>query len=746
MSTQSHDARYGSPQSGGFSSDMNADAGQNGGQGQLIDVWQLLRVLRRWWWMILAFILILTGGAAAILYNMVPIYSAAALLEVKQEERNIVDVSEVENVVVDKEFLTTQIELLKSESLAQSVVESLNLTSDPYFFDSSDEANQALTRDERLRVTVSAVRSNLNVVPVGRSRLIRTSFQHSDPGRAALIANTVTETFINDGLSRKFNSTAYARDFLEGRLATVRASLEAAERELVAYASDNEIIIVNGEDAQDATGSLDITSLKTLNEELTQASLDRVAAEAAYAQSLQSGFNEELLTNETLARLQSERMALNSEYLEKRAIFKDQHPDMVELRSRIDLFDQEVATLSDSIIAARQELSKEAFERARKRENDLRRRVNTLKNSVIDVRERSIDYNILRRQVETERTQYEGLLQRLKEVSVADDLGSDLVQIVDRAQIPRSPFKPNRIRGILLALLLSSLLGFGIAFILETIDDHVRSPGDITAKLKQIIMGVIPMNTSDDDLMDVLANPQSSVSEAYASLRTNLQFSGPDGGPKIIQLTSTRSGEGKSVSSLAVALRFANDDQRVLLIDGDMRLPTFTVRPGQESIGLSGVLTTDVDFGDEIKPTKYNGLDLLPSGISVPNPSEILSSSRFDELLDYARQHYRYIIIDSPPVLGLADAPVLGAKVDATLLIVEAGRLRTPNIRASIERLQNSGTRLIGVVLTKYKATTKGYMDYYNYTYGDKAGQYGATETSRKSKKPRESKRKFEIV
>ena len=411
---------------------------------------------------------------------------------------------------------------------------------------------------------------------------------------------------------------------------------------------------------------------------------------------------------------------------------------MIELQSRIDLFDQSISQQKDAIISSSSAKLKNIYDLAVAKEQDLVQRVSALKNSVVDVREKSIDYTILKRQVETERAQYEALLQRLKEISVSDDLGASLVEVVDEATPSMYPYKPNKLSSLLLALAFSSLMGFGCAYTVEIIDDHVKYPEDVKLKLKEIIMGVIPYSKQTDDLLTELNNPQSAISEGYASLRTNLQFSGTNGGPRIIQFTSTRSGEGKSVSSIGTALRIAGIGHRVLLIDADMRRPTFM--PTGESIGLSGVLTQDVKFEDEIHKTEYKGLDLLSSGTIVPNPSELLASVRFDELLEWAAEKYDYVIVDSPPVLGLADAPIIGAKVKATLLVVDSGALRTPMIKASIERLNNSGTKLLGVVLTKYRAQAKGYMNYYKYTYGADATNYG-----KKAKKTKVGNRNFEL-
>jgi capsular exopolysaccharide synthesis family protein len=709
----------------------------------LLDIWRILAVLRRWWWLIALIVTFCTAIAAVILFRMAPIYKATALLEVKQEERNIVDVSAIERVTVDNEFLTTQIELLQSETLIEDTIERLNLLSDPYMVPLDDPEWQSLPRDQRLRGLVQSFKVNLSVRPVGRSRLISLSFEHADSKKAALIANTMTENFLANGLSRKFNATADARDFLSERLTVVRNSLEEAERNLVAYAKDNGIINANNEDTQDGSSSLDMNALRVLNAELTAASVARVEAQANYEQSLKSEFMAELLENDSIARLQSERIALNAEYLEKLAIYKPQFPLMVELKSRIELFDQEIAQRTEDVKSAARVESEAVYNLALNKETDLKRRVRDLKALVIDTREKSVDYNILKRQVETERTQYEALLQRLKEVSVADDLGSNLIEVVDRAQIPNLPFKPNRLQGLALALFLSGVLGFAIAYILELLDDHIKGPEDVKSKLGEIIMGVIPVGKNPNDFLVELTDPQSAVSESYASLRTNLQFSGADGGPRVIQITSTRSGEGKSVTSLATALRFAGIGKKVLLIDADMRLPTF-VQSGSQSIGLSGVLTSRVDYADEIIDSQYDNLDLLPSGVIVPNPSEILSGGQFDALLDYARKHYDYIIVDGPPVLGLADAPIIGAKVDATLLIIETAKLRTPNVRASLERLKTSGTKVLGVVLTKYKAQGKGYMNYYQYAYGGKDKAY--QNKPRKETKAKKAKRKLNIT
>ena len=681
------------------------------------------------------------GGTYLSLKNTIPLYSATATLNVKQQTRNIVDGdnrSGIERIINNQAFLLTQIELLKSEKLAEDVVVSLNLINDDNFI--AVGQSSSMSREQKVRFATNILKNKLSVEPVGSSRIIEISFIHTDPKKAALIANTVTKNFISNSLESEVNSTRFAREFLEGRLVTVRQSLEDAERGLVEYASANNIIRLQSEDDSGANGDLATSSLVTLDEKLTLAQLDRIQAESAYNASLTSSFLIETLESSTLTNLKKERTALNSEYLEKLKIFKPEYPDMLELQSRIELFDREIAQETDLIVQGQRNELKRKFELTKVAEADLTQRVQELKSSVVSTREKSIDYNILQRQVETERTQYEALLQRLKEVSVSDDVGSNLVEIVDPASAPRYPFSPKRMRALLLALLTSTAAALGLTIAIEIIDNKVRTPLDVKNKLSLSTMGVIPKDKDPENILTTVQDAQSSLSEGYASLKANLKYSTSNGGPSSVQFTSTKSGEGKSVSSLGLAVRYANDDIKTLLIDADMRRPTFNPVSG-EALGLSGVLTDDVNFEAGVSATAIPNLHLMKSGLRVTNPSGLLSSARFDELLAWAEENYDFVIVDGPPVLGLADATIIGAKVAATLLVVEAEKLRTPRITSSIERLSISGTKVIGVVLTKYNDARKGYgYGYYDYKYGG-SGRSGIKKIGKSQKE----KQKFSL-
>jgi len=574
----------------------------------------------------------------------------------------------------------------------------------------------------------------LNVVAIGRSRLIRVSFEHTDRKRTRDITNAITNSFITYNLERKYNDTSYARDFIEERLKFTKDVLEKSERELVDYASVNDLVTVRDKQGNVSPGFLASESLISLNAELLKAQTKRVELEKklVIAQSDQNPIS--LSNDRVLTDLRRIHTNLKAEYIEKSSTYVPEFPAMIELQARIDYINQQIEQ-ETSFLRSQDISSHEAeYEIALKAEQDLLNRFNNFKNSFDNIREKSVEYNILKREVDTNRSQYDALLQRLKEVSIADEIGSNLISLVDEAVMPQKPFKPRLGLSLLMAGFLSSLVGTGLVFGIEFIDDRIKTPDDVKQKLGSVVMGVIPRERSPKDITIALNDPTSSLAEAYSTLRTNLRFSGPDGGPRIIHITSTKSGEGKSVSSLGLAMRFAGLGDKVLLIDADMRLPTFKTGV-QASIGLSGLLTSRENIDENILKTAFKNLFLLPSGENVPNPSEILSTYRLSEIIDYVKDNYSYVIVDSPPVMGLADAAILASNCDVTLLVVEGAQTRTPSVKSTLDRLVVSGIKVLGIVITKYTQQSRGYYNYYQYNYGTASTNYsGASNDDGTSK------------
>jgi capsular exopolysaccharide synthesis family protein len=703
-------------------------------QFENLDVFAIINSMRKWWWAILISVVLFALVAIIYLYNSTPIYVSSNLIEVRQEERNIINVNEVENVVVDQEFLITQIELLRSKSLVEQTVRELDLINNPYYRGDDLDAWNALSRDAKMRAAIARASDDLSVIRVARSRLIKVAFEHPDPVIAANFVNTLTENFIQAGLSRKFNATEFAQVFIEGRLDAVRQSLEDSERELLEYADENGIIGSLSSDDQNVA-SLELSTIESLFSELTLASLKRAEAESRYNMSKEDFFESEVLDSPVLVRLESDKVALEAEYIENLSVYKPDYPLMIEMKERIDLFDQEIANQTDRIINSERTRIQSEYELALSIEQELQNRLDELKEKVAEDGRKSVTYNILKRQVETERTQFEALLQRLQELSISEDIGSNLVEVVDDAVAPTDPARPNRRLILAVALLFGGVLGVGLALILDHVYDYVASVEDIVPTFKRPIIGIIPKVEEKEDIFTEILRARSSVSEGYASLRTNVVNKTASKTPLVISVTSTKPAEGKSVTTLGLALRLAGTGGSVLLIDGDMRLPTF--KDDEKTAGLSGLLQNNMSLMSQTVETNFSGLSIIHSGSIVPNPSELLSKARFQDIIAEAKENFDYIVIDSPPVLQIADALVIGANADVTVFVVDMKKSVVSEIKSALNRMDEAGARILGIVVTKYDVRKSS--TYYQYNYGD-------VDPKTKKKHRRANKKKFDLV
>lgn len=336
---------------------------------------------------------------------------------------------------------------------------------------------------------------------------------------------------------------------------------------------------------------------------------------------------------------------------------------------------------------------------------------------MLDLRGRSIQYAILQREVDTNRALYDALLQRYKEIGVAGGIGAAPVSIVDSAEVPNAPFKPNLLWNLLLGLGLGFVIGVIAAIALEFLNDTIKTRADVRNKLGLACLGAIPKRARKIPLIEELEDPASTTSEAYSSVATSLRFSTEHGIPKTLLLTSARAGEGKSSTALALAHNLARLGKSVVLVDSDLRKPAF--RATSEKQGLTKLLTTEERVADHVTATQYDNLWLLPCGPVPPNPADLLSSGRFRSVIREASSQFDVVIIDAPPVLGLADAPLLASVCNDVLLVVESGKTRTAAAVEAISRIRAAGANVLGATLTKSTEEKSGYgYGYGNYRYG----------------------------
>lgn len=672
---------------------------------------------------------------AAITLMMTPIYVASTTLQIDREAARVLNVDEVtprESLVQGEEFFQTQYGLLRSRTLAERVIETLGLASSDAFLQQmkveppkAEDRDRASLIQRRREAVLKAIQDNMSVAPVRGSRLVSVNFESPDPQLSARIANAFAEGYIQSNLERKFESSSYARQFLEERLAQTKARLEESERTLVAYAAAQQII--NIREAGDTTGeaqSLVASNLSALNGALATATASRVAAEERWrrARAAPVATLGQVLNSPTAQRLTEERARLDAEYQQKLGVFQPEWPEMQQLRARITELDNQINVIARDIRTSVQN----EYTIAQNQERSLQQQVNALKGDVLDLRARSVQYNILQREVDTSRTLYDGLLQRYKEVGVAGNITTNNISIVDQADPPSKPDKPRIIINLLIAAVLGVGLGIMTAFLLEALDETMATPEDAERKLGLPVLGVAPLVPAGQTPMEALADVRSPFSEAYYSLRTALQFSTPNGAPGLLVVTSSRPGEGKSTTAYATALNLSRIGRRVLLADGDLRNPSLHRILGFENdAGMSNLLSSSATIGEVVRRTNHENLDFIPCGPLPPNPAELWGGDRLRQLLAEARKHYDHVIIDGPPVLGFADAPLLAAAADGTLFVIESRGTRRGQARGAIRRLLMGDTRIIGTIMTKFNAKSVNYGGYeyaYDYDYGVRDG------------------------
>jgi len=700
----------------------------------LVQSWH---IALRWRWLILGIILgtIVVGLIVSLLAT--PQYTATVRIEISREQKNVTNVAGLDSQDVgrDLEFYQTQYSLLHSRSLAERVVRKLRLTEDEGFFIASgarpsglwlldNQAGRSLdaaARKKREVLAVEVLLERISISPIRGSALIDISYTSSSPVLSALIANSWTNQFIAQSMDRRFASTADARKFLENRLSDLRLRLEKSERDLVNYARVKSIIALGKTQTTDGRTQVERTlassDLEALNGALVEATAERIAAESK-ARGSNNGASSSALSNVTISQLRQKRAEIGSEYAKLMVQFEPSYPAARALAQQIAALDSSIAREEERVSTGR----RAEYAEAMLRETDLRARVELLKNRINLQQSDSIQYNIYQREADTNRELYDGLLQRYKEIGVAG-VGANNISIVDPATAPDNPSSPNLPLNLAAALLLGIIFAALTTLAITQIDEGLRDPSQVNRLLLVPFLGSVP-DLGDEDGIGQIKDTKSLLTEAYLSIRSNLAFSTDHGMPRSFMVTSTRPSEGKSTSSLALAIVLARTGKNVLLLDADMRSPSqhsFLLQVNDS--GLSNILAGENDWRKMVRKTSVNGVNLIVAGPTPPSAAELLSSDRMLMLVQQLTEHFDHVIIDSPPILGLADAPLLARTVEGCVFVTEAGGVAVRGIRSALGRLHSVHANVFGVILTKLKTQQAGYGYGYSYGYG-----YGATE------------------
>lgn len=695
---------------------------------------QYLRVARRWRYVILGIVVgcLVLGLVATFL--MTPKYTAVTTVEIAREAGKVTDFQGVERETstFDQEFYQTQYGLLRSRLLSERVATQMRLVDDPKFFEmfgfKSDLPAFRLTngrypasgRPERLRMAGLLLLKNLDVSPTRLSRLVDIGFTSPDAAFSARIANAWATNFIQTNLERKSQATSYGRDQLERQLAQQKERLDESQRQLVTYATSQQIINLPAQGAG-TTGTTTVErplvadDLATLNTALAQATSDRIQAEARFREARQAGASTEALRNPAINTLRQRRAELAADYQRLMIQFEPGYPAARSIQSQIDELDRSIAREEGRVSGSIQAEYREAVQR----ESALKARVDQLKASYLDNRRRSIQYNIFQQEVDTNRALYDGLLQRYKEIGIAGGIGVNNVSIVDTADVPQKPSSPKLVLNLALALLAGLGLGAVAAFALEQMDEAIEDPAEVERRLGLSLLGTVPKLATGLMPRDELNDRKSDLVDAYLAINTNLGFTTEHGVPRSFSVTSTRPAEGKSTTALALSTMLARAGKRVILIDGDMRSPSVHHLGGVgHDRGLSNYLTGDDRIDSLVFPMRDLGFTAMSAGPIPPNAAELLTGHRLATLLETLRADYDHVVIDSPPVMGLADAPLIASRVEGVVYAVESHGIRSSMVKTALARLATANAHIFGGVLTKFEARKANYGYGYEYGYG----------------------------
>ena len=716
--------RYLPPETGG----ARAEGATGGPAPGMLSISTIRAILWRQRLLILGVVGVIVALGIAVTMLMTSIYEATATVRVNPQGTEIIEGAALDPYITANEtsrHLQTLAEVIRSRNMALKVVDSLELTqADPASL-GGEMTPEAMNSPAQLREDLADyLMAAVEVTVPPESRILSITARSSSPEMAARIANAYVENFLLDSLTQGIETNSYARDYIEDQIAETRERLRDAEQQAIQYARANRIVgdsmtgTGTGESGEEGGGTaptITVNNLSSINNSYMQARTARIAAEQRWrtVSGIPAAQLPEVRQSATIQSLRAqlaETRARRSNLMER---YQEDYPEVRELTAQIGVLSQQVAASAEDIKRG----VRADYQIAVRQEEALQRELNSVSDQTLNEQDRRVQYSLLEREADVHRGQLDSLLQRFNQLTAASNIRTSDVNMLDRATVPTAPSSPSLLRNLAAALVVGLGLAAALAILREAMDDRLRSTEDVERKLGTRVLGQTPYIS--DEVSHEIADFFSPISEAYASIRATLDYQLPAVHCPVIQFTSSQSAEGKTTSAVATARKYASIGRRVLLIDMDLRRPAVAGNflDARPKVGVVEAVYMHVAFDEAVVKAVEPNLDLLPVGTIPDNPTEILSSGLVAELIGKARTKYDVIIIDSSPVMGIADAPLLSRFVDAVVFIVEANRAQGKQARVAIQRLRDVNANVLGAVLTKYRALEAGESYDYQYRY-----------------------------
>jgi succinoglycan biosynthesis transport protein ExoP len=738
----------------------------------LMNYWRMV-VRRKWIAIVFASAIVLL--AAIFSFLATPLYKATATLLIEEETSKILSIDtafrDQAQVVNDLRSYNTQLQLLKSKALAERVARKLNLLARPEFgagkikkkglgagikyivtlkWISSDKNSQKkhinpLLPSNPYSGIAGGLLDGIEVSPIRDTKLIELSFVGPFAALSSEIANAFAEEFISFSIEKRYSTTQQASDFLTEQIANLRDDLASKERELQRYGQEKDIVFLTD------TENMAVATFANLNEAYNQAMLERINAEAEFRElsNFEGDSVPKYISDPAIQQLKTEYTRLKTDYEEKSKQLKADHPEMLRIKARLDSLKEEINKAADA--------AEGKLRAAQKKEASIKYTLDKQRGDVAKMKNNSILYNSIKSEVESKRRLLNTLLERQSETQLSvqlKGLNASNVSIIDKAEVPQEPVSPNKGKNLFMALLIGLFGGVGLCFLFDYLDDTIKGPDDVERLVGLPSLGVIPYlppeglkkskaytsylkhrysygkdnperehtlpEVKEIELVNHL-DPDGPLSEDYRTVRTSLLLSHAEKPPKSIVFTSALTQEGKTATAVNLAVSFAQLQERVLILETDLRKPRlhrlFKLRNVN---GLTGYLTGKVPLKEVIHKTFIENIWLVPSGPVPPNPAELLNSKKMKDLLEEVGQIFDVVLLDSPPVLAVIDTVIISSIADAMVIVIRGGKTRRKPLVTAVEELRRARANIIGVVingadLSKEESYYSKYYRYYKY-------------------------------